>query len=31
VNHNKVKSEVCIKLVLLITKLRHDDTRSTKH
>jgi hypothetical protein len=31
VNLNKVKSEVCIKLVLLITKLRHDDTRSTKH
>jgi hypothetical protein len=23
--------EVCIKLVLLITKLRHDETRSTKH
>jgi hypothetical protein len=27
----KWKSEVCIKLVVLITKLCHDDTRSTKH
>jgi hypothetical protein len=25
------ESEVCIKLVVLITKLRHYDTRSTKH
>jgi hypothetical protein len=31
VNLSKVKSEVCIKLVLVVTKLRHDDTRPTKH